>query len=43
MIREAALGSDHVELTVISKSDIPKYKTLQEKGLIDWSIMGLEK
>jgi len=43
MIREAALGSNHVELTVISKSDIPKYKTLQEKGLIDWSIMGLEK
>jgi C-terminal processing protease CtpA/Prc len=43
MIRAAALASNHVELTVISKSDISKYKTLKEKGLIDWSIMGSEK
>ncbi|CAF3816887.1 unnamed protein product [Adineta steineri] len=43
MIRAAALASNQVELTVISKLDIPEYKTLQEKGLIDWSIMGLER
>jgi predicted metalloprotease with PDZ domain len=43
MIRAMALASNRVELAVLSKLDIPKYKTLQEKGLINWSIMGLEK
>ncbi|CAF1581437.1 unnamed protein product, partial [Adineta steineri] len=43
MIRAASLASNQVDLTVISKLDIPEYKTLQEKGLIDWSIMGLER
>ncbi|CAF1039416.1 unnamed protein product [Rotaria sp. Silwood1] len=43
MIRAMTLASNQVELTVLSKSDIPRYKTSQEKGLIDWSIMGLEK
>ncbi|CAF0751240.1 unnamed protein product [Adineta steineri] len=43
MIRAAALASNQVDLTVISKLDIPEYKTLQEKGLTDWSIMGLER
>ncbi|CAF4206018.1 unnamed protein product [Adineta steineri] len=35
MIRAAALASNQIALTVISKLDIPEYKTLQEKGLID--------
>lgn len=43
MIRAMALTSNHVDLTVLSKSDIPKYRTSQEKGLVDWSVMGLEK
>ncbi len=43
MIRALTLASNQVELTVLSKLDIPKYKTLQEKGLVDWSVMGLEK
>lgn len=43
MIRAMALASNQVELTVLSKLDIPRYKTLQEKGLIDWSIIGLER
>ncbi|CAF1280932.1 unnamed protein product [Adineta steineri] len=43
MIRAATLASNQVDLTVISKLDIPEYKTLQEKGLIDCSIMGLER
>ncbi|CAF1047627.1 unnamed protein product [Rotaria sordida] len=43
MIRAMILASNQVEITVLSKLDIPRYKTLQEKGLIDWSIMGLEK
>lgn len=43
MIRALTLAAKEVELTVVSKLDIPKYKTLQEKDLIDWSIMGLEK
>ncbi|UJR23582.1 hypothetical protein I4U23_026571 [Adineta vaga] len=43
MIRAAALASSHVELTVMSKADIPRYKTLKEKGLIDWSVMGLDQ
>jgi predicted metalloprotease with PDZ domain len=43
MMQAMILAANQVELTVLSKSDIPKYKTLQEKGLIDWSIMGLER
>jgi predicted metalloprotease with PDZ domain len=43
MIRAMALAMNYVELTVLSKLDIPRYKTLQEKGLIDWSVMGLER
>jgi len=43
MIRAMTLASNQVELTVLSELDIPKYKILQEKGLIDWSVMGLEK
>lgn len=43
MIRAMTLASDHVELIVLSKSDVPKYKTMQEKGFIDWSIIGLDK
>lgn len=43
MIRAMTLASKKVDLTVLSKADIPKYKTLQQKGLIDWSVMGLEK
>ncbi len=31
MIRAMTLASNQVELTVLSKSDIPKYKTLQEQ------------
>jgi C-terminal processing protease CtpA/Prc len=42
MIRAMTLASNNVELTVLSKLDIPRYKTFREKGLIDWSIMGLE-
>jgi C-terminal processing protease CtpA/Prc len=42
MIRAMALSSNHVELTVTAKADIPRYRALQEKGLIDWSVMGLE-
>jgi hypothetical protein len=43
MIRAMTLAMHSVELTVLAKIDIPKYKTLQEKSLVDWSIMGLEK
>lgn len=43
MIRAMALAINHVELTVLSKIDIPRYKTLKEKGLIVWSVMGLER
>jgi hypothetical protein len=43
IIRAMALASNQVDLTVLAKSDIPKYKTLQEKGFVDWSVMGLEK
>ena len=43
MIRAMTLASNQVDLTVLAKSDIPKYKVFQEKGLIDWSVMGLEK
>lgn len=43
MIRAMGLASDQVELIVISKLDIPRYKVMQEKGLIDWSSIGLEK
>jgi len=43
MIRAMALTTNHVELTVLFKSDLPRYKTLQEKGFINWSIMGLER
>ena len=31
MIRAMALASNHVELTVLSKSDIPRYKTFKKK------------
>lgn len=41
MIRAMALAINHVELTVLSRMDIPRYKTLKEKGLLDWSVMGL--
>ncbi|CAF2842538.1 unnamed protein product [Rotaria sp. Silwood2] len=41
MIRAMTLASNQVELTVLSKLHIPRYKKLQEKDLIDWSIMGL--
>lgn len=37
MIRATVLASNQVDLILLSKSDIPKYKRLQEKGLIDWS------
>ena len=43
MIRARTLASNQVDLTVLSKLDIPRYRGLYEKGLIDWSIMGLEK
>lgn len=43
MIRATALASNQVNLTVLSKSDIPKYKRLQEKGLIDWSNITSDK
>lgn len=43
MIRAMTLASKKVDLTVLRKVKIPKYKTLQQKGLIDWSVMGLEK
>lgn len=43
MIRAASLTTGEIELTVIAKGDMPRYKTLQEKGLIDWSVMGLER
>jgi predicted metalloprotease with PDZ domain len=43
LIRATALGSDHVELLVLFKLDVPRYKMLQEKGLIDWATMELEK
>ena len=43
MIRAMALTTNHVQLTVLSKRDLPRYKVLQEKGLIDWSVMGLER
>ena len=42
MIRAMTLASNYVELTVLSKLDIPRYKTFREKSLIDWSVMGLE-
>ena len=43
LIQATALGADHVELLVLSKLDVPRYKKLQEKGLIDWATMELEK
>lgn len=43
MIRATTLSLNQVDLTVISKADMPRYKTLQEKGLVDWSVMNLEK
>jgi hypothetical protein len=43
MIRATALALDHVELTVLLKSDLPKYKTQRGNGPIDWSMFGLEK
>ena len=43
LIRATALASDHVELLVLSKLDLPRYKKLQEKGSIDWASMELEK
>lgn len=43
LIQATALGSDYVELLVLSKLDVPRYKKLQEKGLIDWATMELEK
>lgn len=36
MIRATVLASNHVTLIVLSKSDLPRYKRLLEKGLIDW-------
>ena len=43
MIRAIAIAAVHVELVVLPKADIPKYKTMQEKGFIDWPSIGLEK
>ncbi|CAF0807665.1 unnamed protein product [Adineta steineri] len=42
IIRAMALTSDYIELIVLSKNDIPRYRILREKHLIDWSIIRLE-
>jgi hypothetical protein len=42
MIRVVALTTNHFKQTVIAKIDIPRYRALQGKRLIDWSVMGLE-
>ena len=43
MIRAMALSSHHVELIVLAKTDLPRYRTLRERDSIDWSVMGLER
>ena len=42
MIRAMSLALDHVELTVLPRSDLPKYKTLRGHGPIDRSMFGLD-
>jgi hypothetical protein len=42
MIRAMALTTNHFKQTVIAKVDISRYRALQGKRLMDWSVMGLE-
>ncbi|CAF0784739.1 unnamed protein product [Adineta steineri] len=42
IIRAMALTSDYIELIVLSKNDIPRYRILREKHLINWSVIRLE-
>lgn len=43
MIRATVLASNQVTLTVLSKLDMPRYRKLQENGLIDWTTIQTDK